>query len=276
MRNIFLLLKQFYNFFIFLFLEIICLYIVFSNNNYQQTSVINSARKISGNLFTQKEKLTGFFRLSKVNDSLLKENANLKSKLGISILKNPLKDTSYTASIKIDSTTQNIHYDYIPAKVLNNTIDQKINYITLNKGFADGIKKNMGVISDKGIVGKIVNVSEHYSIVTSMLSDRFTVSAKTSDGSVGKAIWDGVNPEFILLTGIPQSVKLKPLDTVLTSGYSSFFPENIMIGKVAKVESPTSYKIWLSTKFTNLHYVYIIKDEKNVERQTLEDSTITQ
>jgi len=94
----------------------------------------------------------------------------------------------------------------------------------------------------------------------------------TPDGTVGKVVWDGKNTALINLTGIPQSVKLKPLDTIVTSGYSSIFPENIMIGRIAKVESPTSYKIWLSTQFTNLHFVYIVKDVANQEQLTLEES----
>lgn len=196
----------------------------------------------------------------------------LKQQLGITVRQNPLKDTSFVYSSATDTNRQSIHYRYVPARVLNNTIDQKLNYLTLNRGRADGIEKNMAVISEKGIVGKIANVSEHFSIAVSVLSERFNISAMTPDGTVGKAMWDGKNIELISLTGIPQSVKLKPLDTIVTSGYSSIFPENIMIGRIAKVESPTSYKIWLSTKFSNLHFVYIVKDVGNAEQATLEES----
>lgn len=245
---------------------------MFKNNHYQQTSAVNSTGKMAGFFYNKKNKLVSYFQLGRINDQLVAENAALKEKLGIEIKVNPLKDTSYTKEITIDSNKQMIHYSYLPAKVLNNTIDQKVNYLTLNKGSLDGIKKNMAVISEKGIVGKITNVSEHYSIAASVLSERFNISAMTPDGTVGKVVWDGKNTALINLTGIPQSVKLKPLDTIVTSGYSSIFPENIMIGRIAKVESPTSYKIWLSTQFTNLHFVYIVKDVANQEQLTLEES----
>ncbi|MBK7690871.1 MAG: rod shape-determining protein MreC [Bacteroidetes bacterium] len=271
MRNILQLLKQFYAFILFLFIEFFCLVLVFQNNHYQQASAINSSNKISGFFYKKKEHLMSYFRLSVQNDSLVAENARLKRQLGISIKSNPLKDTSYVKEVVFDSTKQILQYDYLPAKVLNNTIDQKINYLTLNKGSADGIKKNMAVISEKGVVGKIANVSEHFSIATSVLSERFNVSVMTADGTVGKAVWDGKNIEFLTLSGIPQSVKLKPLDTIVTSGYSSIFPENILVGRIAKVESPTSYKIWLSSKFSNLHFVYIVKDVANEERIQLEE-----
>lgn len=271
MRNIIQLLKQFYAFIIFLFIEFFCLVLVFKNNHYQQASAINSSNKIAGFFYKKKEHFVSYFHLGVVNDSLVAENARLKGQLGIGIKSNPLKDTSYVKEMVLDSTRQTLHYDYLPAKVLNNTIDQKINYLTLNKGSADGIKKNMAVISEKGVVGKIANVSEHFSIATSILSERFNMSVMTADGTVGKAVWDGKNIELLTLSGIPQSVKLKPLDTIVTSGYSSIFPENIMVGRIAKVESPTSYKIWLSSKFSNLHFVYIVKDVANEERIQLEE-----
>ncbi len=210
--------------------------------------------------------------LREVNDSLMKENARLKKQVGITIPINPLKDTSYTKKIVSDTVTQTVHYNYIPAKILNNTIDQKINYLTLNIGSNQGIKKGMAVISSNGIVGRISHVSEHYSVALSFLSDKFNVSAVVADSTVGKLSWDGKDPDYGILTGIPQSVKLKPRDSVFTSGFGNF-PENILIGRAAQVMSGTSYKIYLTTNFRKLHFVYVIADEINFERKKLEDST---
>ncbi|MBL7765423.1 MAG: rod shape-determining protein MreC [Chitinophagaceae bacterium] len=271
MRNLLLLIRQHYAFFMFVILELICFVIIFSNNSYQQTSYFNSSRAIAGKLYQRKEKLVGFFNLKSVNENLMKENALLRQRLGISVPNNPLKDTSYSVSHVGDSVSQTTHYHYIPAKVLNSTIDQKLNYLTLNVGSRHGVKKNFAVISDKGIVGKVANVSQDYCIVLTILSERFTPSAMVPDGTVGKIAWDGKNVEMVDLTGIPQSVKLKPLDTVYTSGYG-IFPEKIMIGRAAKAENGYGYKIWLSTKFRNLHFVYVIKDETNIARTRIEDS----
>jgi rod shape-determining protein MreC len=209
--------------------------------------------------------------LKRVNDSLAIENSRLKSQLSINVEPNPLKDSSRTSTINIDSSIKTVNFKYIPAKVLNNSIDQKVNYITLNVGSKHGIKKNMSVINDKGIVGKISHVSENYSVAISVLSEHFNVSAMLSDGTVGKVAWDGKDPEFVMLNGIPQSVKVKPLDSVFTSGYS-IFPEKILIGRAAKSNNGTSYKIWLSTKFTKLHYVYVIEETTNIERIQLEET----
>ncbi len=209
--------------------------------------------------------------LIRVNDSLAIENSRLKSQLAVKVEPNPLKDSSRSSTINIDSSIKTVNFKYIPAKVLNNSIDQKVNYITLNVGSKQGIKKNMSVINDKGIVGKISHVSENYSVAISVLSEHFNVSAMLSDGTVGKVAWDGKDPEFVMLNGIPQSVKVKPLDSVFTSGYS-IFPEKILIGRAAKSNNGTSYKIWLSTKFTKLHYVYVIEETTNIERIQLEET----
>jgi len=210
--------------------------------------------------------------MGEVNDSLMKENARLRKELGITIPLNPLTDSSDTKTIKRDSVTQTVHYKYIPAKILNNTIDQKINYITLNAGSKQGITKNMAVISPNGIVGRISHVSENYSVALSFLSDRFNVSSMVGDGTIGKLYWDGKDPDYGILSGIPQSVKLKPLDSVFTSGYGNF-PEKILVGRAAQVLTGTSYKIYLSTNFRKVHFVYVIAEEVNFERIKLEDST---
>ncbi len=272
MRNLIFLIKQFYSFFIFLVLELVCLIIVFRNNSYQQSSYINSSRTITGKFYARKQKLIGFINLTEINDSLMKENAKLRKELGISVPVNPLKDTSFTKEIQIDSAVQTIHYTYIPAKVLNNTIDQHINYITLDAGSRQGIKKNMAVVSANGIVGRISHVSENFSVALSFLSDRFNVSSMVSDGTVGKLSWDGKDPDYAILSGIPQSVKLKPRDSVFTSGFGNF-PEKILVGRAAQVLNGTSYKIFLSTNFRKLHFVYVIAEDMNIERKLIEDST---
>lgn len=271
MRNLIYFIKNYYSFFVFLVLELICLLIVFKNNSYQQSSYINSARGISSNFYTKKESIVSFLTLNAVNDSLVKENARLKQALGIPVTINPFEDTSYTVTRTLDSNAkQTVHYKYIAAKVINNSTDQKINYITLNVGSRQGIKPKMAVITDKGVVGKISHVSENYSVAVSILSDRFNVNCVVPDGSIGNIKWDNKDPNIVILKGIPLSANLKLKDSIMTSGYS-IFPEKIMIGKVAKFVNG-DYQVWLSTNFNNLHYVYVVQDFSNIERNTLEDT----
>jgi rod shape-determining protein MreC len=268
-RNLILFVQQYRNFFVFLLLEIICLAIVFRNNDYQQSSYLNSSRQVAGSLYARKHRLTRYLHLGTVNDSLARENARLRGLLGVQHLPNPLHDTAFTRTTTTDSNVRTSHYNYIPVRVLNNTVDQKVNYITLEAGSKQGIQRNMAVINEQGIVGRISHVSPNYSVALSMLSERFNVSAMVPDGTVGTVSWDGQDPEFVNLRGIPQSVKLKPLDSVFTSGYS-YFPERVFIGRVARAVNGGMYKIWLHSRFHRLHYVYVVAESSSMERIQLE------
>jgi rod shape-determining protein MreC len=211
------------------------------------------------------------------NTALLKENALLKSKLGTTLKKNPLKDTTYSRLVADDSVKQTIHYTYMPARVLNNSVDKKNNFITLHLGAKDGVKKNMIVIGSKGIVGKVIQVTENFSLAASVLSTEFNVSSVTPNGTLSKVSWEELrNPYHAVLSGIPESEKLKKGDSILTSGFSKF-PPNIMIGRVlSKLQGSKSgggrYKILLSTNFKKLDFVYIVQDEVDLERKELEET----
>lgn len=273
MRNLILLIKRYYTLCIFLVLEIICLSLVFSNNSYQKTSYVNSSRAISGSFFKQRQKLTDFFYLKKVNDSLASENARLKQKIGLTTVVSALRqDSTYTKTISSDTVTQTTHYKFIPCKVLDNTIDQKRNFITLNKGSNEGIKKGWVVISAVGVVGQVAYVSEHYSVVESILSEKSVISAMVPDGNIGKIYWNGKNPDVVTLKGLPLSVKLKPTDSIVTSPYSKY-PEKVLIGQPVNKKSNKGpiFEIKLSTSFRNLHYVYVIEENTSIERIKIEE-----
>lgn len=280
MRNLILILRAYQKFFFFLALEIICLAVFVRNNNYQFQSYLHSARGVSGALYAKKKKVTSYLNLEEKNKALLAENAKLKSKLGIGIKKNPLKDSSYSRLISSDSVKQTIYYNYVPARVLNNTFDKKNNFLTLNIGANKGLKKDMRVLSRNGVVGIITHVSKNYSLAASVLSDKFSVSSKTPEGTTSTVKWGGTrNPYVAILSGISQSEKLKNGDTITTSAFSRF-PPNIMIGRVIKKQkgganSGSRYKIQLSTNFKKLNFVYVVVDDINMERKVLEDSVKT-
>lgn len=232
---------------------------------------------MSGSLYAKKNKYTSYLSLAEKNKALLTENAKLRSKMGIKIKSNPLKDSSFSRVIKNDSVKETIYYNYIPARVLDNSFDKKNNFITLNIGRNKGVKKNMIVVGPKGIVGKITHVSNKYSLAASILSNEFSVSSVTPEGTTSTVKWGGIkDPYYAVLSGIPQSEKLKKGDTVLTSSYSRF-PPNIMIGKVVKkrkggANSGNNYIIKLGTNFKKLDFVYVVVDDINLEREVLQDS----
>lgn len=275
MHNLIYLLKRYQTFLFFLVLEIMCLVIFFRNNHFQQASYLNSAQAIAASWLLRKQSITDYLHLKQRNLELQQENALLKSKLKTDLPPNPLHDTNFVKKTQRDSIRETVQYNYIAARVVNNTLDQKHNYITLDHGENQGIKKNMAVINERGIVGKITHVSANYAVAATLLSEQFNVSAQTADGTLGKVAWDGLNIERINLSGIPQSVKLKRGDSIFSSGYS-IFPERVLIGTVISANKPNGYFVQPAARFSNLHHVYIINANVNIERAALEDTVASQ
>lgn len=275
MHNLIYLLKRYQTFLLFLVLEIYCLVVFLRNNHYQQASYMNSAQAVAASWLVRKQGITDYLHLKQRNLELLQENASLKSRLQVNSSPNPLRDTSFVKNTIRDSIQKTYQYNYIAAKVVNNTVDQKHNYITLDHGELQGVKKNMAVINERGIVGKITHVSANYAVAATLLSEQFNVSAQTADGTLGKIAWDGLNIERVNLSGIPQSVKLKRGDSIFSSGYS-IFPEHVLIGTVLTAAKPNGYFVQPAARFSNLHHVYIVNANINVERKNLEDTVAAQ
>ena len=290
MRNLIILLRRYFNFFLFLLLEVICIVLVFRNNDFQKTAYLNSANNVSARLYNRYNNVQYYFHLKATNDSLVNENSRLHNILRSSYDSVTLDDLVKTDTLRTYSTdtTRKVigietrRYLYHAAKVVNNTINNPINYITIHRGSANGLKPNMGVIGPSGVVGIVRSVSENYAVVLSLLSKgrNFGTSARLSQSKeMGTVRWYGGDAGYALMEDVPKSVRLVKGDTVVTSGYSALFPENIPIGYVESYSLPdkssTSYaiRIKLATNFYNLQYVYVIDNMLKDEQKSLEDST---
>jgi len=289
-RNLIIFLRRYFNFFLFLLLEVICLVLVFQNNDFQKTAYLNSANNISARLYERYNNVEYYFHLKATNDSLVKENARLHNMLRTSfdtvILDNIVKNDTMrqygTDTTRRVISTSVRRYLYKAAKVVNNSVTNPINYITIHRGSADGIRPNMGVVGPSGVVGIVRSVNEHYAVVLSLLSKgrNFGTSARLAHGKeMGMVRWHGGEAGYATMEDVPKSVHLVKGDTVVTSGYSAFFPENIPIGYVESTEevdkASTSFniRIRLATNFYNLQYVYVIDNLLQDEQKSLEDST---
>lgn len=270
MRNLWIFFLRYYAIFLFLFLEVIAFTLIINNNSYQGASYFNSANIVAANIYSSLADVESYVHLKSVNDSLAIENARLKNQLiserySNKVVKGSIGDTS---SIQ--------RYKYLQAKVVNNTIMKRNNYITLDKGYIHGVRKNMGVICGDGIVGIVKDVSEHFSTVISFLHKDSKLSAQlNSTKDFGSLVWEGVNPREGLLKDIPTHVKITTGDSVTTTGFSSIFPEGVMIGKVKNAEQKSgdnfhNVEVSLSTNFSTLRYVYVVTDILSIEKLRLE------
>ncbi len=258
-------------FFTFLLLEIFCAWLLVENNQYQSTKFFNSSNRLAAGILGFSQSSREYFSLREINEELGRENAQLRT-----IIERQSEPVAITSPIAKDTTA---HYDFVSAKVINNSIAQFKNYITINRGEADGIKPGMAAISIFGAVGKVKSVSEHFSVLISVLNiDEQISSVLTRTGSFGTAQWDGTDPRLVNLLYIPRHVEPVVGDTVATSGYNGVFPAGILVGIVKEVKLKDEalfydIRVELSQDFHRLSFVKIVKSRLKPELDSLETIT---
>lgn len=278
MQNLLAFISRFSTFLLFLFIQIICFTAIIRYNSYQRAGILNSANWLTGTLLQKANDVKKYINLSQVNDSLANENRKLYTQ--IAKYKNALdQQISFTAdSLSCCNFDTSLVYNYISAKVINNSITHPNNYLTINKGKKAGIKPEMGVVCSQGVVGVVKDVSDEFATVISVLHRNFRMSAKIKrNDATGSLRWDQLNPNIAILDDVPRHISVTKGDTVLTTGYSSFFPSNVIAGVVQSVELAEGnffdIKVRLSTNFSMVQYVYVIDYSYKNERQALEEKS---
>jgi rod shape-determining protein MreC len=274
MRNLLRFLTK--NSFIFLFviLEVVAFGMLIQNNNYQNSKFFNSSNFLVGNLYATVNNFNDYFHLKEENQVLADQNARLQSTNVSSFMK------VFGRLVQINDTTYLQNYVYSSAKVINNSTNKRQNYITLDKGGINGIRPEMGVISSKGVVGIVKNVSEHFSSVMSVLHEKNKLSAKIKkSGYFGSLVWGNNDYRIADLKDIPNHVNLAIGDTIVTSGFSSIFPENILIGTVKEFDLPEgnnfyNIKVEFSEDYKNISHVYIVRSLLKEEKELLESKNL--
>ncbi|MBQ9093875.1 MAG: rod shape-determining protein MreC [Prevotella sp.] len=271
MHNLSEFLQKYHHWFIFLLLEVVSMILLFQFNGYQGSVWFTSANAVSGKVYEANAAVNQFFSLSKINEQLTQRNVLLEQRVQqlSEQLEKATGDTTIASRPIMAAIAGN---RIIPARVISNTIDKQDNFITLDKGAADGIKPDMGVVGGTGIVGIVYQTSKNYSIVIPVLSSHSRISCKIQGrGYFGYLHWDGKSPRHAFVDDIPRHAHFRLYDNIVTSGYSSVFPPGILIGKIIHVyNSPDglSYRcmVELSTDFGNLRNVCVIDDKIMRER----------
>ncbi len=219
--------------------------------------------------------VTSYVSLTEENRKLQQENAELKGRNKNSIYFNQILNKEDLDSIFENKLAQQ-QFGYVPARIINNSINRSSNYITINKGKKHNIKPNSGVITSQGVVGIVLKVSENYSVIMSMLHRDMRISAKLSKTKhFGSLVWDGKDYRLMDLKAIPKHAPIMKGDSITTSGFSTIFPQNIRIGNVENVEHEEgdnfhSIKVKLSTDLKSTEYVYVVENRMKEEQQNLE------
>jgi rod shape-determining protein MreC len=254
--------------------------LIVNNNRFQQSKYLVVAREVTGKFYSVTNGFQAYLYLNSAQADLVKKIAELQTE--VLAYKNQfelMSDSSQTATLSMDSATVFI-YRFTPARIVNNSVSKLENYMTLNKGSDDGIETDMGVITSNGVVGVVIQTSPHYSTVISMLNPKFKLSCKVKYNNYsGPLVWDGKDPEFTYLTELPRHAAFEIGDTIVTSGYSTIFPEGLPVGSIVdsqkqKDDNYNSIKIKLFTNFSNLDRVLIVKNRHQKEQKDLEESIL--
>ncbi len=265
---------------LFIILEITSLVFVFTRNNFQRAAYFNSANYISGNIYSKYNSVVNYLRLSAVNRNLAEENARLRQALyAIPQIYSEGDSSTIQTDLPIGD------YRFFPARVINNSVNRQYNYLTLDKGLNDGLRPDMGIATVDGVVGVVLNVSDSYSTAISLLNLRWNVSAKLKRNNYfGSLSWDGKDYRYALLNEIPFHVEIETGDSIVTSGFSSIFPEGFMLGVVESYNKEGgdnfyNIKVRLSVDFKSLTYVEVIdnrmsKEIERLEKQNTDDTNL--
>lgn len=270
MRSFWQLIYRYHVFLLFLGLQAFALFLLVRNNNYQRATALHSASRITGELYAKRTEISEYLRLQTINEQLAKENALLKSTAPDAFVK--LSDDLYL----YEDTLMLQRYEFMPARVVNNSVNRINNYLTLDRGTRHGVQKEMGVISQNNVVGIVKDVSEHFCSVIPLINTNLSVSGQLSrSGAFGRVVWNGVDPTLTRMIEVPRYANPLKGDSIIATGYSSYFPEGKLIGTIENYQIPEGQNFYeievkLATEFYKLSYVEIVHNFLADEKEELE------
>ena len=270
MRNLIEFISKYSHWILFVVLEVVSTVLLFRYNNYQGSAWFSSANAVAGSVMRTSSQVYSYFSLAQLNSELTQHNLRLEQQVRqlTQQLKAARKDTTEVSMLD----TLQEHCELIPAKVVDNSVNRYDNYITIDKGSADGVKKDMGVACGTGVVGIVYLVTRHYSVVIPVLHSKSNISCSLQGSEYfGYLHWRGLPSDIAYVDDVPRHAKLKLHEKVVTSGYSSVFPPGLLVGEVINVFNSSdglSYmlQVRLSTDFSRLRDVCVINDAASLER----------
>lgn len=251
-------------------------YMIFSYNRYHHAAYSKVANEVTGELNKKYNNIQYYFQLKKTNDSLVKANAELYNKLRQNYEIADTVDKVVIDTLQVDSVMQQRKYLYMPAKVIYNSVNLVNNYIEVHRGSKQGITSDMAAIDVNGsVVGTVVDVSNNYAVIMSLLHEQSNISARLQKGGeTGIITYDGKSPRILFLKDITKLAKIKQGDTIVTSGFSDKFPGGLPVGYVKDIindpnASTYTIRVIPAANFEQLQYVYIINNLQKEEPAAL-------
>ena len=250
---------------LFILIEGVSVTLLLQNNSYQANKIVKFSTQHTSAIYSHTNSFTDYIALKETNDYLVLENAKLKS-----LLRNNEKYVDANLS-------QNKKFNYIAAKVINNSVKKRNNFITLNKGRKDGIKHAMGVITNEGVIGVVHSVSDNYSLIISLLHNKSATGIFLKKNMhIGILKWEGFDYRTATINDLPVHIPLSIGDTIITNSYSNIYPEGINIGTISGFKKYNedgfhTISVNLFEDFNSLKYVYVIHSDESEEQVLIEE-----
>jgi rod shape-determining protein MreC len=164
------------------------------------------------------------------------------------------------------------HEGFIGSNLYHYLIEK--NYVVIDRGTLGDIRADMGVISGGNIVGVVRSASEHFAVVMPVIHSDFKASVRLrKSGAFGSLVWRGGNAQLADVIDIPKNIPVAPGDTIVTSGYSTYFPANLHVGIVEWVDDNDNdyhlIKVRMGADFRKLDHVLVVSDIFKMEQDTL-------
>lgn len=251
---------------LFIILESLCIIMLINSQPFHSRKVAKVYNNIAGTYIELNNTIRGYFSLREENRQLIEQNTALLQE------NYRLKENIHVGnSLPLDSS----RYTVFDATIIRSETYKENNFLIINRGLEDGVERDMGVVSADGVVGTIAEVGRHYSSVVSLLNSNTLISVRIKkNGQLATVRWETGNYRYGQLVDVPTFLKMQEGDTIVTSGLSSSFPADMMVGTIAKIyDSPSndfnSAKILLATDFSKLRNVFILVDKDKTQIDSL-------
>lgn len=249
---------------VFIFLEVASFCMLAAGDSVQNIWIGRGFTNIKAAVWGRIDGIGRYFSLNSENQRLAEENRALLSALA--------NDTTSCDCGRYTFVSHG-NYSFKNASVVTMTTGSQHNYLIMDKGLADGVEVDDGVVTSQGVIGVISGVSEHFSYAISYANSEMAISAKIgAKESIGSLRWSGYRSDESILSGIPIHTDVEIGDTVWTSGFSSIFPAGIPLGtvkdKTIESGSTAEFTLHLLEDFRNVHHVFIVK---NLDRKEIKD-----
>ena len=254
---------------VFIILEVAAVLTLSHNNQIQRLWIARISHGFMARTWGATQSVSNYFSLKRQNDELALENDRLQKLVRGYEMAARQADPASKPVLADDG------FNYIPATIIKSSVNTQHNYLIIDKGSEDGVVRNSGVITPKGVIGIVDAVSSHYSYAISFLNTELFISARLGNsGAVGPLAWDGSSSDRAILKEIPLQFKFAPGDTVYTSGYSTIFPPDIPIGVAGDSKiingATNEIEVDLFQNHKALKYVTIVSNTRAAEIEAIE------